>query len=239
MTAVNIVSKWGISVLLVLGLSACGEEPLETLRTIAVVGEGEVAAVPTLAKLRVNVQSLGETAEAAAGANGEKMNAIFDKLEELGVSREEDIVTNYISIDRRWKLVPTETGERRQEPDGFAATNAITVTLRDITEVSAMFDALAGVGAAEISGPDYLIDDQTALSDQARQAAMADARRKAELLAEAAEAELGRVIRASEGGGGGPGPYVEADVRTLSRATPVVPGTRTVSAVLSVTWELR
>ncbi|MEO1292415.1 MAG: SIMPL domain-containing protein, partial [Pseudomonadota bacterium] len=148
MTAVNIVSKWGISVLLVLGLSACGEEPLETLRTIAVVGEGEVAAAPTLAKLRVNVQSLGETAEAAAGANGEKMNAIFDKLEELGVSREEDIVTNYIIIDRRWKMVPTETGERRQEPDGFAATNAITVTLRDITEVSAMFDALAGVGAA-------------------------------------------------------------------------------------------
>ena len=125
------------------------------------------------------------------------MDRVINALTDNGVD-DKDIQTQYFSIDRvtRW--------DREGEEEivvGYRVTNTVTAKIREIDKAGSIIDAVAAAGGdfTRINSIGFSVDDPSAYYDEARQEAMADARAKAEQLAELAEVELGKPTYISEG----------------------------------------
>ena len=81
---------------------------------------------------------------------------------------------------------------------GYAAQNSVTVRVRDIAGLGGVLDKLIASGANEVSGITFSREDMTATEDEARMKAVADARRRAETMAEAAGMKLGPLMALSD-----------------------------------------
>ena len=66
--------------------------------------------------------------------------------------------------------------------------------IRDNSKVGEVLDQLVAAGANNVANVEFTVSEPGKLLDEARNAAFADARRKAELYAKAAGAQLGRAI---------------------------------------------
>jgi uncharacterized protein YggE len=91
-------------------------------------------------------------------------------------------------------------GEKEQEDERFVVRNLLQVTIRDIDRAGFLIDRLVEAGANEVRGISFTLQDDTELAREARELAAADARRKAEHLAQLHDAKLGKVLRISESG---------------------------------------
>ncbi len=101
-----------------------------------------------------------------------------------------------------------------------------------------MIDVLVGAGANEIGGISFMVSQASKLLDEAREKAIADARRKAEIYAKAAGVTLGAPLSISEEGAAAPvfrGRMAAAWLRPL----PVAQGEETLSVTVSVSWAIK
>ena len=206
--------------------------------TLGVTGLGEVSVAPDMATLRIGVETRADSAAAAVEANNEAAQAIIATVKENGVAAE-DIQTANFSVSP----VYDETSfQRPQGPRiiGYQATNQVVTRVRDIDRLPELLDATVGSGANRIDGLEFGLADDTATSDEARRLAVEDARRKAQVYAEAAGGvELGEIRSISEGGGG-PIPMYDRGMRAeAAMAVPIERGQTTVAASVHVVWDLR
>jgi len=208
-------------------------------RRIAVSGVGEVSAAPDIARVTVGAYGAAVTAKQALDQTSAAVAAMIDALKAAGVA-EKDIRTVDLSLSPRWehRRRPDGTGESVQS--GFEARNRLLITARDLGGLGALLDALARAGANEINGISFDIDDRAALEDQARQMAVDDAKRKADLLAARAGASLGAIMQVSEGGPTPiPQPLMRAEMAmAASDAVPVAAGSQTIRVDVSTVWAL-
>ena len=102
----------------------------------------------------------------------------------------------------------TETGT---EIVGYTATNNVSAQIRDLDRAGAVIDAAVNAGANQVNGPSLFRADQTAQYRQALRAAYADARAKAQSLAETMDVSLGRVVNATEASSSVPLPAAGRD----------------------------
>ena len=122
---------------------------------------------------------------------------------------------------------------------GFRASNRVTVKIRDVTKVASVIDMLVGAGANDVGNISFEVTQASKLLDEARERALADARRKAEIYAKAAGVTLGAPLSISEGGG--PVPLFKARMATAPMAAPaaVAPGEETLSVTVNVSWAIK
>ncbi len=199
-------------------------------KLVTVTGEGTVTAVPDNAVIRLGVSSQAKTARAASDANAKEMTVVLDAIKESGVA-DRDIQTTTLSLQPQYD--PNKAGAARLV--GFQVTNQVTVKIRDIGRLSAVLDRAIAAGANEMSGIEFVVSEQAKLLDQARTAAIADARHKAELYANAAGMKVGRVMAISEEGAAQP-PRPFQQLRAGAAA--IAPGEQTLRAVVTVSYEL-
>ena len=109
--------------------------------------------------------------------------------------------------------------EPRTEPTllGYSVSNEVNVTIREIGRIGDVLDRVVAVGATDVGHVTFLVSDASKALDQAREAAIADARRKAEVYAKAAGLQLGRVEWITEETGSGP----PVPMMTRAQAAPV------------------
>ena len=174
-------------------LSANAAEKLD--RLVTVTGEATVTAAPDAAVIRIGVSSQGKTARAASDANAKEMTAVLAAIKDSGIA-ERDVQTSWLSLQPQYD--PNKTGAARLI--GFQVNNQVTVKIRDIGKLPAVLDRAIAAGANEMSGIEFVVSEQSKLLDKARAEAIADARRKAELYANAAGMKVGRVLAISEEG---------------------------------------
>jgi len=218
----------------VLGVAACGDAPTSNDRHVSVTGEGAVFREPDIAVLRLGVSTRGTTAAEAMSANSESMRRVFATTESLGVAAA-DMKTSRLTINPYYRQALGEDGGRRSVIDGYEAGNALRITLREVDDVGAVIDALVAAGANQVDGLDFGVSDLEEARDEARAAAVADARRKAELYADAADVDLGDVVSISEFSTSGPVPVVRMEA---AMAVPIAAGRNEISASVVVVWEL-
>ena len=199
-------------------------------RLVTVTGEATVAVPPDSAVIRIGVSSLEKTAREAGEANAKQMTAVLTTVKASGIA-ERDIQTSRLSLQPQYD--PNKGGTARLT--GFQANNQVTIRIRDIDNLPTVLDRAIAAGANEMSGIEFVVSDQSKLLDQARDEAIADARRKAELYARAAGAKLGQVVSISEEGTA-PQPRPMQAVRAA--AVPIAPGEQTLRAIVSVSYEL-
>lgn len=161
---------------------------------ITVTGQGRVDARPDMATINLGVQTQGDTAAEALRANTTGLAAVIARLKEAGVA-ERDLQTSGLGLGPRFDY------SREGKPPtvvGYEATNQLTVRVRDLTALGGVLDQAVGDGANLFNGLTFGLADPQPAMDEARVQAVADARRKAEMMAKAAGVELGRVIEISE-----------------------------------------
>jgi hypothetical protein len=199
-------------------------------KLITVTGEATVAVAPEAAVIRIGVTSQDKTAREASDANARQMTAVLAAIKGNGVA-DRDIQTSRLSLQPQYD--PNKAGPAHLT--GFQATNQVTVRVRDIDKLPTLLDRAIAAGANEMSGIEFVVLEQSKLLDRARDDAVADARRKAELYAKAAGAKLGRVVSMTEEGSAAP-PRPMQTMR--AGAVPIAPGEQTLKAVVTVSYEL-
>lgn len=197
---------------------------------ITVTGVGTTTSVPDEAAFTIGVQTEGSTAREALAANSEQMRRVIAAVRSAGVEKG-DVKTQDVSVS------PSYADEGRI--DGYSARNSVLVTIHDLTKAGAVLDAASNAGANEVYGPMLTRSDEDALQAKALRDAVANARKKAEALADAAGVSLGRVTAMTEGFSGGPQPYYDGAVRLeKAAAAPIEPGTQDTQATVTVTFAI-
>jgi uncharacterized protein len=196
-------------------------------RSITVSGIGSVKVTPNQAAFTFGVSTRGSTAVQALATNSSAMHKLIDALGAAGI-RAGSLQTSYVSLSPL-------TSDDGSEITGYSASNSVTATVASIGRAGQIVDAAVAAGANQIDGPNLTVSDQSALYNSALKAAIADARAKAEVLAEASGLHVGAVTSVQETVDGGPITYDTA--RTALPATPIEPGTQQVTASVTVVFE--
>ena len=115
----------------------------------------------------------------------------------------------------------------------FSVSNQVTVRIRDVAASGDVLDDVVAAGANQINSIRFDVAEPEPLRDEAMAAAIADARRKAELMAEAAGVELVRILSVSAFGGGVPQP----EFALARNSVPIVAGQQAISANATVVYE--
>jgi uncharacterized protein YggE len=205
-------------------------------RLVTVTGEATISVAPDMAVIRIGVTSQGKTARDASDANARQMTAVLAAIKDAGLA-ERDMQTSRLSLQPQYD--PNRSGGGGPARLlGFRATNQITVKVRDVAQLAGILDRAVGAGANEMSGIEFVVSEQSKLLDQARDKAIADAYRKAELYAKAAGAKVGKVVAISEEGSAPPVYPMQAMRAAPGAAIPVAPGEQTLRAVVTVSYEL-
>lgn len=220
-----IVAAVALAALPVLSASARSAE-----RSITVTGEASVSVAPDNANIRLGVTSQGKNAREASEANARQMTNVLAAIKEAGVA-DRDVQTSRLSLQPQYEQ--GKAGPARLL--GFQVTNQVTIRIREIDKFPGILDRAIAAGANEMSGIEFVVSEQSKLLDQARDDAVTDARRKAELYAKAAGVKLGPVTSITEEGSSPPRPVVQA---MRASAVPVAPGEQLLRAAISVTFEL-
>jgi uncharacterized protein len=201
---------------------------------ISVSGEATVSAAPDQAQIDAGVVSEGKTAREASDANNAAMGKVLLALKGAGIE-EKDYQTSRLLLQPQYPPNPNRTGPA--VISGYRATNRVAIKVRDITKIASLVDVLVGAGANEIGGISFVVSQASKLLDDARERAMADARRKAEIYANAAGVTLGDALRISEEGTSTP--LFRGKMAAPMAATPVAPGEETLSVTVNVSWAIR
>jgi uncharacterized protein len=202
---------------------------------ISVTGEATVSVPPDLAQIDAGVTSEAKTAREASETNNAAMGKVLLALKGAGIE-EKDFQTSRLSLQPQSAPNPSRPGPSAIV--GYRASNRVTIRLRDVTKVASVIDTLVGAGANDIGGINFTVSQASKLLDEAREQAIADARRKAEIYAKAAGVTLGAPLSISEGGAPGPIPYRRM-AAGLAPATPVAQGEETLQVTVAVSWAIK
>lgn len=167
----------------------------ESARTISVTGEGEATASPDMATIETGVVTQAKTAEEALEANNEQMEQIMDALAEYRIAQK-DIQTSNFNVNPVYKH-DRQSG-REPEVVAYRVQNQVQVHVRELSRLGDVLDELVQAGSNRISGIRFGVDDETGLLNQARSRAVRDAKSRADVYAQAAGVEVGRVLQISE-----------------------------------------
>ena len=148
---------------------------------------------PDQAQIDGGVANDAKTAREASDANNAAMGKVLLALKGAGID-EKDYQTSRLSLQPQY--APNRSGP--SPIVGYRASNRVTIRVRDVTRIAGMIDVLVGAGANDIGGINFMVSQASKLLDEAREQAISDARRKAQIYAKAAGVTLGEPLRISE-----------------------------------------
>ena len=206
---------------------------------MTVSGVGTVDVEPDEATVQFAVVTRAETAEAARQQNARAAEQAMNAVRALGIADRKIQLLN-LRLDEEWDY---QNNQRIRK--GFIARRDVKVVIEDLDLVPGLVATVVEEGANELNGIQYGLQDRDAVENQALQAAIVRAREKAQLMAEALGAGLGRVVQVVEGGVQFPQPqpvmYARAEMamdQSESNPGAYAAGEITVRATVTVTFEL-
>jgi uncharacterized protein YggE len=195
---------------------------------VTVNGHGTVTAAPDEATVSAGVRTDAVTAAAALAQNAQIANAVIDALKHAGGK---DLQTQQVSLYPQM--------DDQGKVTGYVAQNTISAKAK-IADAGALVDAAVGAGANTVDGPTLSVSDQDAIYRTALKNAVADARARAQAIAEAGGFGLGQVTSVTESSATQPIVYDRASpMAAKAAATPVEPGTQDVTADVTVSFAIR
>ena len=244
----------GISLALVLaivGLAGCSPgntAPIEIeglsinsqQEGIWVSGQGVVTVTPDIATLRLGVEVQAESVATAQEQAAEAMDEVMEALTDNGIAKK-DIQTQHFSI---YPVTRWDKDDEEQVIVGYRVTNTVSAKIREIDKAGTIIDAVAAAGGdfTRINGIYFSVDDPSAYYEEAREKAMADAKAKAEQLAELAGGNLGKATYISESSYAPPPIYRGGEVyeeAAMAVETPISPGEMEISLSVQVAYTIQ
>lgn len=214
--------------------------PVYTLQQIqpavTVTGEASNQEANQMATFNAGVNAVNDNKDAAIKEVNDKISAVVASVKEFGVP-DADIKTQNMNIYQNQEMY-YEGGTQKQRLGQWNVSNTVEIKLRQVERATELATLLSQSGANNVWGPNYALDETSQAENALMEKAIEDARMKAERIADASGASLGKVIQVIEGNnsgiiapmyraeGGGGGAAMEA-------------GSTMVTKTVSVTFELR
>ncbi|HBB38325.1 MAG: hypothetical protein UV82_C0002G0023 [Candidatus Magasanikbacteria bacterium GW2011_GWD2_43_18] len=162
-------------------------------RTITLDGTAKVTATPDIAMTTIGMVSTGETVAGAQEANTTVMNQLTARLAELGIASEDMQTTNY-NIYPQYNY----TSEEGRLLEGYEVSQSVSVKIRDLEKANAVI-ALAGeVGANNVSGLQFTIDERDVYLEEARTEALKKVYEKANALSQSLGVRIVSIVSYGE-----------------------------------------
>lgn len=217
--------------------SPASAEGWENARTIVVTGAGEATKAPDMAFLTLGVEADGATASDALRKNSAQLEAAIKTLRDAGVDKD-DIQTSNLSVGARY-----DYSREGQAPRliGYQATNTVSVKLRNLKKAGEIIDKAVASGSNRLDSISFGFADPKPLLDEARKDAVADARDRAGLYADAAGVKLGAVLQISDSFTHAPGPIpvmARADF-AKAESVPIAAGEQTIGASVTIVYAIQ
>lgn len=210
-----------------------------TPRLLSVNGSGTATGTPDVVYVEVGVDLKSPSAAEVVEESTTRMNKVMEALTAQKVEKKDVQTVAYnMWVEEVYDKEGNPTGERV-----YHLVHRVQVTVRDLEKVGTVLEKALEAGANTVGGIQFGIEDPTALQKEAREKAIANAKAKAQQLAEGLGVTLGEPQSVSEFGyvtpvvvkgmemagvgGGGAGPV------------PVSPGQLSVTVEVSVSWIIK
>jgi uncharacterized protein YggE len=213
---------------------------------VSVTGEGEAVAVPDIATFSFGVLAEGADAAEAQEQSAEAINEILAYLEDEGIE-DKDIKTQYYNLNPKYEWVSeSDFGSQNRVLVGYEVNQTVSVKVRDTDTTGTLISGVGERGATNVSSVQFTTEDDEVLRSEARANAVADARAKAETLAD----DLGvRIVRMTGfweeqsygyGLGGMERAYLASDSSMEMKVSPNLPtGENTTTVRVNISYEVR
>jgi uncharacterized protein YggE len=196
-----------------------------------------VKSKPDVAQVSAGVTTRAHNAQDAVRENAAAMQKVVDRLKALGIP-DKDIQTSNFNLNAQFTYPPNGTPVFA----GYEASNQVSAKLRRIDKVGEALDALVAAGANNVNGPSFMLDDDTAVQQQARTQAFQRGQAMAQNYARMAGYAGVRLLEVSEsfqaGGPPPPAPPMPVAFRVQAAATPIEPGEVGTTVTLTVKYEM-
>ncbi|MBZ6077129.1 SIMPL domain-containing protein [Microvirga puerhi] len=210
--------------------------------TVSVMGSGEAQLKPDFARLFVAVETQGDTVGKVVEANRASSEEVLARLQSLGVKKE-DIRTENFQVFQTPARVDN-TGKEIKTPK-FTANHRLRITSRDLEGVGRLAGEILASPNMLFQSVAFGLDKQEEGGDEARRAAVRDAKRQAELYAQASGVTLGRILEIRDGSAQ---PYEAPQggfrVQAMKAAAPaeeipiVPPASLRYTSTIQMVWEI-
>lgn len=202
-----------------------------------VQGEGKSTVKPDIAYATAGFTTTAPTVKQAQGDLNTNINRVSDAIKKLGVDAKDIRTSNYsIYPTYDYKATPRRI-------TGYSASSSLRIKVRALDRVNDIVDAATANGANEVGGISFDVEDKSKAENMAREEAIAEAKKKADVASKAAGFSLGRIINYSENfGGPGPVRYDMKAARPMSGGgteTNIETGSAEITVSVMLSYEIR
>ncbi|MDO8624275.1 MAG: SIMPL domain-containing protein [bacterium] len=214
---------------------------------IHVSGKGEVVAIPDLATFSFSVTEESLIVSEAQNEAAKSINAILDYLKQSGVD-DEDRTTSGYTIYPRYEtdakamaIYPYPQGKQRLA--AYVVSQSVTVKVRKLADAGKLLSGIGEQGATNISGLSFDFDKRDELVKQARDKAIAEARKEAAKLAKSLGVNLVRIVSYNDNGNYYPmyaKSYAMDSMSSAGSVAPQIPvGEDKIISNVTITYEVK
>jgi uncharacterized protein len=220
-----------------------GQSDLRTSEII-VSGRAEKYVAPDLALISVGVKSEALTVAEAMSENTEKMNSIIGALEDDFRLEGKDLKTTLFNLRPLYEWRESKLYSSRQRVlVGYEVDQSLEVKIRDFDLIGDIIEQVTFLGANQVSELRFIIENEDSIKDELRAIAVAEAKEKADNLANQLKVRLVRIISFREETPATPwlrgaGEMFYADSSELSPAPSIQSGENKVEISVSITYEI-
>ncbi len=204
-----------------------------------ILGRATVEATPDYAVVRVGITNKAATPSAALDQNSTIARKMIEFAKRFGID-EKNIQTDSVNLQPATKSVRDPSGNFRQEPDGYIASNLIRAKLTELARLGTFMRQILDEGATNIAGVEFGVSNVEQVADQARAQAVENAIHQAQRLAEAAKVKLGpihEIVHPPRIQFQHPDGVADMAMRQVRRpAVPIEAGTVKIAAEVDITW---
>lgn len=166
--------------------------------TISVSGTGEVFVIPDVASFSFSVVEEGKDVAEARNKSATKINSIIDSVKSMGVEDKDIKTTGYNAYPKYeyTRVVCTEFScpPGKQTLVGYEVSQTVTLKIREIDKAGEVLTKVGDLGASNISGLDFVVDDMDSVEAEARAKAIANAKEKAKTLSKSLNVKLSNMV---------------------------------------------
>ena len=234
-TLATIITVSAVAGLIALAIPAHGAGAADN-RFITVTGVGSVSVVPDAVRFSATVSIIGATNNAALSAATKSAAAVRQALKDAGITSK-DIRSASISVYPEYNW----TQEAGTKITGYRASQSFDVLVRNASKAGTIIEAVltAGGDSVQLGGVIPVTLNPTLATEQARAAAVTNAKSKASSYAKLLGTSIGKVLSLEEQSS--PvysSPFPMAKAAADSTVVEIDLGEQDVTVTITVRWSL-
>lgn len=222
--------------------------------TISFEGKGEVSAKPDLATISFTLRDNQKELKNAQDKVATKENAVLAFLDTQNINKKDIKTENYSSYPKydygnpcfgRLDVLGVPCKQEAPKIIGYEVSESVSVKIHDLTKAGEVIKGIGVIGVDQMNGPNFSIENQDGLKQQARKIAIDDAKAKAEILSHDLGVRLVRIVNFSESGNYAMPMYMEkmslgGSATSAPAPNPALPtGENKITSNVTITYEIR